>query len=312
MLTAVNNTVAQKPSVVDAIIKQGVSTAPLVAMLGTGSIGAPTHSWINDRYSDASDKAALEVSDLNENVTPTKAKTSNHSQIIINEVGVSKRQMAMSQYGEKEWPYQVAKKGKEHLKDIEYALLGLGHSGGVESAPVAMTDSVAGRMAGLFYFVPTEQRYLETGVDPADSNTFVDLTMDRLHAFLEPLWTRGAMEDDTFTVLLGSKLKKKINDFGANYLIKKASGESRFDPTIQEIVTDFGIIKLRLHRQFAGAALSDKMLAGKYNEARIMYVDRTEFDTLPTSKTAKFGRYYTDATLEVKNGDMFASAKGLK
>ena len=312
MLTARLNTVAQKPSIVDAIIKQGVSTAPILAMIGTGSIGAPKHSWINDRYRDAEDKASLELTDLDESITSTKAASENVAQIVKNEVGVTTRQMAMSQYGEKEWPYQVAKIGKEHLKDMEYAFLGLGHAGGVESAPVEMTDAIPARMGGFFHFVPAEQRYVPDGVDTADPLTFVDLSMDELHAFLEPLWLRGAMEDDTFTVLVGSALKNKINNFATDYLVKRASGEATFNPTIQEIVTDFGTVKFQLHRLFAGDALKDKMLAGKFGEARAMYIDQTSFTDVPTSKTAKFGRYYTDATLEIKNGDMFASGKGWK
>jgi len=311
MITTLNSSVSQKPSIVDAIIKQGVSTAPIIQMIGTGSISAPSHSWINDRYADAKDNANLELTDLNENTTPTKFKNSNESQIIINELGITKRQTEMSQYGEKEWAYQVGKKGKEHLKDVEYALLGLGHAGGVESAPVAGTATVAPRMAGLFYFVPSEQRYIVDGYDPVDPLTYKDLTMDELHSFLEPLWKRGSMEDDTFTVILGSKLKNKVNNFAKDYIIKN-SGVHKFDPTITEIVTDFGNVKFQLHRHFAGEALVDKMLAGKFKEARAMYVSQTAFTDVPTSKTAKFGRYYTDLTLEVKNGDMFASGKGWK
>jgi len=133
MITTINNTLVQKPSIVDAIIKQGVATAPILQLIGTGSLTAPSHSWINDRYEDAKDNANLELSDLNENILPTKTKAGNVAQIIINNVGVTNRQLEMSQYGGKEWAYQVGKKGKEHLKDIEYSILGLGHVGGVES-----------------------------------------------------------------------------------------------------------------------------------------------------------------------------------
>lgn len=314
MLQAHSNTVAQKPSVVDAVIMQGVNNAPIILMLGSGALAAPLHSWINDRYNDAEDDANLELTDLDENVTPTKLKSTNHSQIIKKDFGVTERQMAMSQYGQNEWAYQVGKKGVEHLKNIEFALLGLGHSGGVESAPVHMTDAKPGRMAGFFYFVPTEQRYTPTGYDPNDTGSYVDFSMDELHEFLEPLWLRGAMDDDTFTVLLGSKLKKKVNAVAKDYLRKNADGKAdgKFNNLVSEIETDFGTVKFKLHRLFAGAKLADKMLAGKFNEARIMYVNRTSFKEPPTSKTAKFGRYYTDCTLEMKNGDMFASAKGWK
>ncbi len=310
MLTTLNTALTQKPSIVDAIIKQGVATAPIIQMIGTGNISAPSHSWINDRYADAKDNANLELTDLDENTVPTKTKNSNVAQIIKNEVGVTKRQMEMSQYGGKEWAYQVGKKGKEHLKDVEYALLGLGNTD-IEAAPVTATATKAPRMAGLFYFVPNEQRYTVDGYDAADATTYKDFTLDELHKFLEPLWKRGAMEDDTFTILLGSKLKQKVNAVAKDYIIKY-NGDKKFDPTITSIVTDFGEVKFQLHRHFAGDKLADKMMAGKFKEARAMYVSPTTFTDVPTSKTAKYGRYYTDLTLEVKNGDMFASAKGWK
>jgi len=311
MITTLNNTVSQKPSIVDAIIKQGVGTAPILKLISSGNLSAPKHSWITDRYADAKDNAHLEISDLGATPAPTKQKHENVAQIIKNEFGLSSRELQMSHYGGKEWAYRVGKNGKEHLKDIEYAILGLGHAGGVESTFVEATDTVAPRMAGLFHYVPMEQRYTPTGYDPADPASFKDLTMDELHFFLEPLWKRGAMEDETFLCLIGSKLKNKVNNFAKDYIIKQ-NGDKRFDPTITEIVTDFGNIKFQLHRHFAGAELGDKLLAGKFKEARAMYVSKTSFTEVPTSKTAKFGRYYTDLSLEVKNGDKFASAKGFK
>lgn len=312
MLTTLNTQLTQKPSIVDAIIKQGVATAPIIQLIGTGSISSPKHSWINDRYADAKDNANQELSDLDENTTSTKTKTSNIAQIIKNEIGVTKRQMEMSQYGGKEWSYQVGKKGKEHLKDIEYALLGLGNTD-VEASPVEATATKAPRMAGLFYFVPNEQRYTPDGYDANDETTFVDFSLDELHNFLEPLWKRGAMEDDTFKILLGSKLKQKVNKVCKDYIVRyNMSGNQKIDPTVTKIVTDFGEVEFQLHRHFAGDALKDKMLAGKFKEARAMYVTPTTFSEVPTSKTAKFGRYYTDLTLEVKNGDLFASSKGWK
>jgi len=43
-----------------------------------------------------------------------------------------------------------------------------------------------------------------------------------------------------------------------------------------------------------------------------MFKIATKFSEPPTSKTAKFGRYYTSMTLEMKNPDYFACAEGLK
>lgn len=311
MLTSYNNQISQKPSILDMVIRQGVSNAPLIAMLGTGTLTAPKHSWITDRYADAKDNANLEVSDLVETTTSTKQKTDNVAQIIKNEVGVSNREMRMSQYGQQEWQYQISKKAKEHAKDLEFALLGLGNKA-VDAAPVVGTETVAPRMAGIFYYVSAANRYLPSGYKAGITTTYETITMDTLHNFLEPLWEKGGMDEtSTFEVLCGSTIKRAIDTVAEKYIIRD-SGTKKFDPTVTAIVTDFGTLNFRLHRQFSSAKLSNAMLAGQFKDSRIMYAQPTIFTEVPTSKTAKFGRFYTDATLEVKNGDMFASAFGLK
>jgi hypothetical protein len=289
---------------------QGVDKAPLLSMLGTGTVTAPTHSWINDRHADAADNAVLELSDFVGGITPTKASSSNNAQIIITEVDVTDREIQMSQYGMKEWPYQVGKQGVKHTKDVEFAILGLGNTT-VFDAPTDGTAVVEPRMAGLFHYVSAgNHQDLDSSGDGLGADTA--MTYDKLHTILEPLYNNGAMEDDTFHMLLGTKIKQTINKFADNYL-QKNNGEGKFDPTLWTLTTDFGDIKLRLHRLFNTPALTNKVLVGQFGRARTLYVPNRKgaFEDVPTSKTAKFARYTSDLTLEVKNGDFFASASGL-
>lgn len=311
MITSINNTVSQKPSIIDAVIMQGYDKAPILSMIGTGTITAPSHSWINDRHEDPDDNANLEVSDFTGTMTPTKVKSTNNAQIIITEVALSDREIEMSQYGEKEWTFQVGKKGVRHTRDIEFALLGLGNTT-IFDAPVDGTDVVEPRMAGFFHYVSAGQhQYFDTlgnGTGAAQSFTYA-----MLHTLLEPLYNNGAMEDDSFTMMMGTKIKQTINGWADSYL-QKDNSDGKFDPTLWTISTDFGDVKLRLHRLFNTPALVDKVLVGQFNRARAMYVPnrKASFKEVPTSKTAKYARYVSDLTLEVRNGDYFASAEGLK
>lgn len=304
-LTTYTNTVNQKPSVLDAILIQGSTATPFLKWFGRGQkISAPKHSWILDKYRKAEDNANLEITDINENTTDTKYMKSNVVQIIKNEFGLSLEDNDSAKYGEKEWAYRVAKVGKEHLLDIEYALLGLGNDS-VEDTYTEPTDSDPARMAGIFHYI--------SGTDYSDSNgNPTALTYDRLNEMLEKVWENVDLEDDSFTLVCSPALKRTINSFAGDYFRWQQNPDGKFDPTLYVITTDFGDIKVKLHRLFSNSKLSDRILIGQLDGADIRFKIPTNFSQPPTSKTAKFGRYYSSLTLEVKEPDLFTFGKGLK
>jgi hypothetical protein len=312
MIVSYNNQVSHKPSIVDSIIKLGVDSAPLIDTLGSKNIQSYLHSWITDRYRDAQDNARLEVSDLGDLPTPTKQKTSNQCQIVISEFGVSERQKHISQYGEKELDYQRAKVGIEHIKDLEYAILGLGNSD-VFAAPKAMTQTAKGRMAGFFYFVPNDNRFNGDTGGNGNEDDFTELTFDIFQSMLEPIWKVGGIDDGSFRVYMGNKLKNKVNSwFSTHPHLRTIVKDGTVNPLVTKIETDFGTVDIYLHRQFAGDALKDKVLIGKFDEAKLAFLTQTKLEEVTTSKTATYERYYTDFTLEVTNADFFACGSGLK
>lgn len=312
MIASYNNGISHKPSIIDSIVKLGVKSAPLVETLGSKPISSYLHSWISDRYRDPKDNARLEVSDFVGGLVPTKTKTANQCQILTNDVDVSKRQQDISQYGEDELPYQRAKVGIEHVKDLEYALLGLGNTT-VFDSPTSMTATVAGRMAGLFYFVPEAHRknYDTDGGD--NSSGLTDFTFDQLQEIIQPVWEKGGVDDGSFRVYMGSSLKNKVNKWLDTIPhLRTVFKDGTVSPLITKIETDFGTIDIYLHRLFAGEQLKDKILLGKFDEAKICYLTETALEDVASSKTATLERYYTDATLEITNADYFACASGLK
>ncbi|WP_456390321.1 SU10 major capsid protein [Hydrogenimonas sp.] len=308
-LLSYGNTVNQKPSVLDAIILQGASKTPFLQWFSRGSVAAPKHSWILDRYRDAAENAQLEITDIDENTTSTKYMKDNVVQIVKNDFGVSYEEEQNAKYGQKEWPYRVAKEGKEHAKDLEYALLGLHHDS-VYDPYVQGTPTTEAKMAGIFHYVPDEHKqHLDANGDGTGAAT--DFTYDHLHRILEPMWEKGGLEDESFMMVMGASLKQKVNLFAKDY-IRLKNAEGNYDPTLYTITTDFGDVTVKIHRLFGNPKLRDKVLVGKLDEAAIMFKIATKFEEPPTSKTARFGRYYTSLTLEVKKDDYFACADGLK
>lgn len=297
------NTVGQKPSIREALIMNGVKTAPLVEMLKSKSINSFVHSWLTDRYRDPKDNARLEISSVGETPKDTKKKTTNHCQIIINEIKVSKRAEDVAQYSGNELNRQIAKVGAEHIKDIEYAMLGLGQAD-VFNAPVAMSDTTPAKMAGFFYFVPNTNK-----IDAAGA----EFTLDELHKLIEPVWKIGGIDNGNFKILMGSLLKGKVNTWiKENNALKIDVKDNKLDPRITRIATDFGEVDIVLHRLFAGDKLKDKVLLGNFDEATLCYLRDTEIENVSTDETATIKRYYTDVTLEVANADYFASGSGYK
>lgn len=306
-LTTYNNTVNQKPSVLDAIILQGPSQVPFLQWLGRGKLSAPKHSWFIDRLRDPKSNANLEITDIQENTVDTKQMLDNMTQIIKNEFGLSRKELDNARYGQKEWAYRVSKVGKEHAKDIEFAILGL-HNDSVFDSYTPPSDTQPSKMAGLFHYIPDHNKQ-----DFNDGNgAATDFTYDKLSQILEPVWEVGGLEDESFMLICGTSIKKAINRFAGDQYFRRVKEDKAFDPTLYELETDFGTVKVKLHRLFNHEKLRDKVLVGKLSEARMMFFTDTEFTEPPTSKTARFGRYYTDLTLEVQNPDYFACGIGLK
>ena len=305
-LTTHKNTTNQKPSVLDAIVLQGASQVPFLKWLGRGKVSAPKHAWFVDRLRDAKENAHLEITDIEENTVDTKQMLDNMTQIVKNEFGLSRKELDNARYGQKEWPYRVAKVGKEHAKDLEFALLGL-HNDSVFDNYTPPSDTQPAKMAGLFHYVPDHNKQ-----DFSNSGNPTDFTYDALHQILEPVWEVGGLEDESFMIIMGSALKHKLNQFAKDYLIKDMDKNGKYDPTLSQVVTDFGTVNVKIHRLFNHPKLKDKVLVGKLSEARMLFFTETEFTEPPTSKTARFGRYYTDFTLEVQKPDYFACGVGLK
>ena len=309
-LLSYGNQVNQKPSILDAIILQGVHKTPFLEWVGRGSVSAPKHSWILDRYRDAGENTNLEITDIEENTIDSKYMKDNVVQIIKNDYGISDEEIQNAKYGQQEWSYRTSKVGKEHTKDLEYALLGL-HNASVFDTYTVGTPTTPAKMAGIFNYIEDGHKKL---YDTVGDGTGLDtsFTYDRLSEILQPIWEKGGLEDQSFQLTISPTLKKTINGFAGDTFFRRVKDEKKFDPTLYELETDFGTVRVKMHRLFANTKLSNTVLAGKLDEAKLMFKIATKFTQPPTSKTAKFGRYYTSMTLEMKNPDYFACATGLK
>jgi len=305
-LTSYDSTVNQKPSVLDAILLQGATSTPFLKWFGKGAkISAPKHSWILDNYRKAGANANVEITDIDEDTKDTKYMEDNVVQIIKNEFGLSLEENDDAKYGKNEWAYRVGKVGKEHAMDIEYALLGLNNDA-VEDDYTEGSDTTPAKMAGIFHYVKNNADYADSNGNPTP------YTYDRLNEQIEKIWNNADIDNESFMLVCGTGLKRTINGFASDYFRWYQNPNGKFDPTLYVITTDFGDIKVKIHRLFNTPKLQNYLLAGQLSSADIRFKIPTRFTEPPTSKTAKFGRYYTSLTLEVKEPNMFSWVKGVK
>nr|WP_314566604.1 DUF5309 family protein [uncultured Campylobacter sp.] len=308
-----------KPSVYDKIILIGADETPILSMIGTSEVKGIEHSWLTDTLAAPKKNAQLEISDFNDTRKSTVQKTSNATQIFTTEVSVSRSMQAVATYGGKELPREIAKRAKEHKLDMEYALFGLGrHANAKQSvfmAPAVRTDTTAGEMAGMFYYVAKGAASWASGkrgnVVAFDSTSNWSgaetvLTEEILHTLLQNIYDVGATPKDVF---VGAGLKPAINKFAT----RQFGNEKHVNSSVVSLDTDFGKVNFRLHRFLSPKfGLGDVLIAGDFEYMKNGLLVPTELKDVTTSKTAIQKRYYTEGCLEVRNADAFAIGVGLK
>jgi hypothetical protein len=318
--TPATERVGLKPSVYDKIIQIGAYETPIISEIGTEKVTGIKHAWIIDKIGDPTRDPKLEISDFTGSDKSTKQKCENAIEIFVEEVMVSKTMQAVATYGGKELPYEVAKKAKLHKKRFEQMVLGLGRNANAKvsvfSPPFVRTDTEAGKAAGIFYFLSKDATAFnasgkrgnilafDTSKNWAGAET--DMTWDVFNSILQQVYDGGT---NPTKVYVGATLKAKINEFVSRQL----KNETKSVQTISSLETDFGLVNVALTR-FLGEqyGLGDTLIAGDFSFMKNGLLVPTELDDVPTSKTAKQKRYYTEATLVVRNADAFAIGVGLK
>lgn len=313
------------PSVYDSIVVVGSGETPILSAIGTSPVKSIEHSWITDKLADPKYNAQLEISDFSGTGKSTKQKTSNAVQIFTTEVQVSESMTAIATYGGKELEHEVGKKAKEHAKDLEYAMFGLGRDANVKTsvfkAPIVREEAVKGEMAGILYFLAKGDTTFTNGLrgnvrafddsgawgaEVASTNEFKLLDEDVLGELLQPIWDTGESPRDVY---IGASLKRAINRIAS----RQFGNEKHVNSSVVSLDTDFGIVNFRLHRYLSKKyELDDVLIAGNFEYAKNGLLIPTKLKDVTTSKTAVSKRYYTEGTLEIRNADAFSAGVGLK
>lgn len=190
--------------------------------------------WLTDSLANAGSNKHIEGADYSFSKPAARVRTGNYTQILQTPVEVSDTQRVVLKAGvEDEFAYQMAKKMKEHARDIEYALVnGTGNSG---------ASGTARELKGVLAWISTNTT---TGTGTGNEA----LTEDMFNDTLQDIWNQGGMPD---TAWVNGFQKRKVSAFTGGATKQVEADEKKITATVSVYDSDFGRIKIVLDRFMA-------------------------------------------------------------
>lgn len=233
---------------------------PAYTMAKKGKATNTLHQWQTDSLAAAAANRAIEGDDSTfATATPT-TMLSNYTQIVKKTVMVSGTADAVRKYGRKEeFAYQMAKKGKEMKRDIEFAITQnqASSAGGSATArsSAGMESMITNRVLPSTSGSGTTPGY-GSGVwaaptDGTATGAGSTLTEAYLRDALEAAWTDGG---DPTQILCGAFQKKQIAQFAGAaafagfYNPKQGEAQGAVIGGVDVYVSDFGKHSVKLDR----------------------------------------------------------------
>lgn len=180
-------------------------------------VSATSHQWQTDALAAAAANRAIEGDDSTYATATPTVMLSNKTQIAKKTVMVSGTADSVRKYGRKEeFAYQIAKKGKEIKRDIEFALVG-NQASSAGSSTVARSSAgveamISGnRILGTGNTTGTTPGYAAGDWGAVTDGTAATMVEADLVSAVTAAWADGG---DAATIMCGTALKARIATFG--------------------------------------------------------------------------------------------------
>jgi hypothetical protein len=300
----------------DVIFNISPTETPFLTMAKRKKASAVSHQWQTDSLAAAAANRAIEGDDSTYATATATTMLSNFCQIAKKTVMVSGTADAVRKYGRKEeFAYQMAKKGKELKRDIEFALVqnqvsSAGGSGTARSSAGIEAMISGNRILGTGNSTGTTPGYAAGVWGAVTDGTAATMVEDDLKNALEAAWVDGGM---TSTIMVNSTLKKRIASFaGASSFSGVSVNQGR---TAQGVivggvdlyVSDYGDHKIQLNRYMrAGTVLC---LDGDY--VSVGFLRPIKFEERAKTGDATRGELLTEFCLIADNPDAHAKVQAV-
>lgn len=240
----------------DIIFNIAPTETPFLTMAKRKKVSAINHQWQTDDLAAAAANRAIEGDDSTYATATPTTMLSNYTQIAKKTVMVSGTADAVRKYGRKEeFAYQIAKKGKELKRDIEFALIqnqvsSAGGSGTARSS-AGIEVMIVNRVLGTNNTTGTTPGYAAGVWGAVTDGTAATMVEADLVSALELAWQKGG---DPSVVMVNSTLKKRIASFaGATSYAGVSVNQGRTAKGVvvggvDLYISDFGEHNIKLNR----------------------------------------------------------------
>ena len=240
----------------DIIFNIAPTETPFLTMAKRKKVSAINHQWQTDDLAAAAANRAIEGDDSTYATATPTTMLSNYTQISKKTVMVSGTADAVRKYGRKEeFAYQIAKKGKELKRDIEFALIqnqvsSAGGSGTARSS-AGIEVMIVNRVLGTNNTTGTTPGYAAGVWGAVTDGTAATMVETDLVSALELAWQDGG---DPSVVMVNSTLKRRIASFaGASTYAGVSVNQGRTSQGVvvggvDLYISDFGEHKIKLNR----------------------------------------------------------------
>lgn len=300
----------------DVIFNISPEETPFLTMAKRTKVTNTLHQWQTDSLAAAAANRAIEGDDSTYATATPTTMLSNYTQIAKKTVMVSGTADSVRKYGRKEeFAYQIAKKGKELKRDIEFALVqnqvsSAGGSGTARSSAGIEAMISGNRILGTGNTTGTTPGYAAGVWGAVTDGTATAMTEGDLVSALEAAWTDGG---DASVVMVNATLKRKIATFGG---ASKFSGVQVSGPRnaqavviggVDLYISDFGEHKIMLNRHMRTGTL----LALDPEYLSVGFLRPIKFEERAKTGDATRGELLTEFTLIGSNPDAHAKIQAV-
>lgn len=233
--------VGNREDLTDVIYNISPMDTPFMSAIKKAKATAIKHEWQTDSLAAAANNKVNEGDDYVSTFTAVTAtsRVNNYCQISKKNGIISGTQQAVRTAGRKdEFAYQVAKRGKELKRDIEFAL----------TQNQTNSSSDPRQTTGLEGWCATNCLFGSGGAAPVPgSNTAPTagttraFTESLLKTNLQNIWTSGG---NPTMLMLGGTLKQEVSTFTGNSTRMDKGEDQKLYASIDVYVSDFGQLKI--------------------------------------------------------------------
>lgn len=220
---------ARRESLLNVIEQLDPTHYPLYTGLRKTRATNINHQWLTDTLKDPASNAQVEGSDATFADRTDPARLMNWTQILRIDFDVTDTERAVTQAGFADrYAYEMNKAMEEWKNDAEFALM--------RSTLASGTGSAARQMVGLKASITTN----------ATSQSGVSLSEDMLNDYMQNVWanSNGTVKE----VYVPARLKRRISGFTAGTTKNRDDVDKRLVNAVDVYESDFGVVKLFLHR----------------------------------------------------------------